>query len=452
MRKLPFLILMFVATFEVSAQREFTLGLMPNLYQSTYTNPANLSEFKIHIGLPALSSMHLQVHHSGFAYRDLVERRPNNDTTYLNISQAIQRMSRSNFVYTGLQIDLFSFSYRHKTSTYGFHIREHVDLRFSYPRNLFRLAWEGNEPFAGEKFSLGGLGIDAQHYREYAFLMSRNFGKKLRIGGRLKYMQGLADITTQRSELYFNTYEDPVAIELEANYQVSTSGPVAQLLSQDNGQVFNPSQYFLNGKNWGLGMDIGATYDWNEHLQFSASMVNWGFIRWRTDVANYSVNGNFLFDGVDGSGFFTGNLDFDPQKILDSLVATFEPVESSEVYASFLSPQIFLGVRYELSKNTHASAMLHGEYYRGFRPGLGLGIHQRLGRVLNAVATYQMQSRRFNNLGLGLAIKPGPFQLYFVGDNFQSLLQPRNAKLFNIRLGMNLAIGGKKRDSIFLMD
>jgi hypothetical protein len=69
---------------------------------------------------------------------------------------------------------------------------------------------------------------------------------------------------------------------------------------------------------------------------------------------------------------------------------------------------------------------------------MALGIQQQVGRWFNVTGTYSMQGRSFGNIGVGLGIKTGGFQLYMVTDNVFAYMIPTKSKIANARVGFNV--------------
>jgi len=65
------------------------------------------------------------------------------------------------------------------------------------------------------------------------------------------------------------------------------------------------------------------------------------------------------------------------------------------------------------------------------------------GDTFSLTGSYTMAGNTYNNLGLGLAIKEGFMQLYFVSDNILALADPSKARFVNARVGINFLFGRK---------
>lgn len=422
------------------AQQELTLHLMNNIQQASYTNPAFRPRNNIHIALaPIFPSVQVGVNNSGFTYNQIISQVETNEDGQktLDIGKLYQntKVGKRSFANMNASLDLLAVSFRTGNARFSFNVSERFQARMGYSDALLRTAVEGNVP--GETIDLGGYWLRGMHYREIGLGYNRKMleDDKFVVGGRLKTLFGLGNVTTRKADYSVTTGSeaDLYALTLESDMQVQTSGFEAL-----DGDVM---PYLTNTKNFGMGVDLGATYQLNEELSFSGSIINLGFIHWKSYVVNSRSEGSFRFEGVEDDDLLTGGgFEIDLTALTDSIADTFEVTEDSASYTTGLPTQMYLTGHYRLASNTKASATLYTDYIGSFRRGLSLGISQQVGRWLQAAATYSVQSRSFNNLGLGFTITTGPkgLQLYCVTDNVMAVLNPGAARVANLRTGINL--------------
>ena len=418
------------------AQQELTLHLMNNIFQSSHTNPALRPKNNVHISL--LSSYQFGATNTGFNYNQLVSQIETDEDGQktLNIGKLYENLRLNGRDYANLSgsVDLFALSFRSGKSRFSLNVTERVQARLQYTDALLRAAAVGNTP--GETLNLGGYQLKGMHYREIGLGYNRKMleGDKLVVGGRLKTLFGMANINTKQTDLSVSTAEasDLYAITIDADMLVQTAGFDALEESEVS--------YITNTKNWGMGVDLGATYQYNEELSFSASVIDLGFINWKNDVTTYRSNGSFVFKGIDSGNILSdGGFDIDTEQLTDSLSAAFEVLEDSSSYITGLPTKMYLTGYYRLARNTKASATLYTDYIGSIRRGLSIGISQKAGRWLQVAASYSMHARAYNNLGLGLTLTTGAqgLQLYAVTDNILAVTNPGGAKVANIRTGFN---------------
>ena len=62
---------------------------------------------------------------------------------------------------------------------------------------------------------------------------------------------------------------------------------------------FSVSKYAFKKKNTGMGIDLGGVYKLNKKISFSASVIDLGFIKWKSGINNYvsnNPNRTFVFN------------------------------------------------------------------------------------------------------------------------------------------------------------
>lgn len=422
------------------AQQELTLHLMNNIQQASYTNPAFRPRNNIHITLaPILPSVQVGVNNSGFTYNQMVSQveTDENGQKTLDIGKLYRNtnVGERSFANMNASLDLLAVSFRTGDARFSFNVSERFQARMGYSDVLLQTAVEGNVP--GETINLGGYWLRGMHYREFGLGYNRKIleDDKLVVGGRLKTLFGLGNVTTRRADysITIGSEAELYALTLKSDMLVQTSGLGA--LDDDI------MPYMTNTKNFGMGVDLGATYQLNEELSFSGSIINLGFINWKSHVMNSRSDGSFKFEGVEDGDLLTGGgFEIDLTALTDSIADTFEVTKDSASYTTGLPTQMYLTGHYRLAPNTKASATLYTDYIGSFRRGLSLGISQQVGRWFQTAATYSVQSRSFNNLGLGFTITTGPkgLQLYCVTDNIIAAFNPGAARVASLRTGINL--------------
>lgn len=438
MKHLYFLLaLTLIAAWETQAQQEVTLHLMNNVFQAAHTNPALVPKNNIHITfIPSISA---GVSNSGFHYNQLAAQIQTDEDgqRVLDLSELYGnlRLSGRDYININTSVDVLGVGFKVGKNRFSLNITEHIQGRLGYGNALLKVAAQGNAP--GETLDFKKHWLKALHYREVGVGFNRKLLEedKLVVGGRLKTLFGLSNVNTQQVDLTLETggEQDLYALTINSDIMVQTSG--LDLLGEGE------TDYILNTQNFGLGVDLGATYEYNEQLSFSASLINVGFIRWKSDVTNYQSKGTFTFEGSENNDFFTGEgLSFDVEQLVDSIADTFEVLEDSSTYTTGLPTQLYLTGHYRLAPKTIGSATLYADFIGSFRRGLTLGIRQQVGRWLQATATYSVLARSYTNLGLGLAITTGSkgLQLFAVSDNLMGALNPGSAKMVNVRTGLNL--------------
>jgi outer membrane protein OmpA-like peptidoglycan-associated protein len=427
-----------------TAQVDLTLYNMRSIHQSGYNNPASIPLNKISIGMPGTSSNYFYLSNSGFSYSDLITRR-SDDSLVLNINNAIDKMGSKNFMSFAVSTDLLSVGIRVRKNYFCLNITEKANFNFTYTKDFFDFLQHGNTAFLGKKADFSGMGFNGTHYREYGISMAREIDEKLTVGGRLKYLYGMENISTDKSDLTLFTDSRTYELALESGVEVNTS---TLANNKDGGyDDVNAGDYLFRLKNKGLGLDLGGHYKLNEQWNFSLSMVDLGFIKWKSNVKNYRSNTTtYNFEGIDLNQF-VGDTTSNSQSVLDSLNDSFKPKETNDAYTTYLSTHLFAGANYVFNENRFAGILLRGQFFKGsLIPSATLSMNQQVGRHLTLALSYSAMNRSYNNIGFGVAANAGPAQLYLVSDNVLGAFKPIDAQTFNVHFGINLIFGRPLRD------
>jgi len=410
---------------------------MPAIQQSTYVNPAQIPQCKLNIGMPILSSIYFNFGNSGFRPSDLVQP-GSDDSLHLNIGNMINKLNNNNYISQSLQLDIFSFGIRIADNYFSFNITEKEDVDFSYQKNFINWAWLGNGEFLGQNMNFN-FGLNAMHYREYGIGWACPVSKKLTLGVKLKYLYGMEDVWAQNGNVVFNTATNDYGYNTSDNVRVNTSGI-------DSGSFNNitPGSYLFGKHNGGMAVDLGAQYKLSEKITISASLIDLGYIKWHTNLSDYTSNGQFNFDGIDISQFVSGG-DSALNKLGDSVKNTFNVKTSHESYTTMLPAELYLGANYQLSEKQSLGVLLYTQFANSqlhLSPDVSYTL--KLANWFSASGSYAVMNRDFLDLGLGFAIT-GPVQWYVLTDNVFGLFFPQSSRTINIRTGINFCFGRKEK-------
>ncbi|MBL4656498.1 MAG: OmpA family protein [Flavobacteriales bacterium] len=439
------------------AQLDATLYHMSTIPQVRYTNPAQGSDYTWYIGLPVISSIYANVHHNGFVTADLLRKRAD-DSVYFDMDNVINQLGDKNLFGFNLQVDILALGFTKGDNEFFFNVTEKAMARIRYPKDLMVLIWEGNGAFIDKTIDLSGSALRLTEYREYAFGMSRKFSDNLTIGAKAKVLGGFINFSTivSKLELYTapSTFELSGSSDLVINSSMDTTGEF-------------PNNFF-SLENFGLGLDVGATYKLSDKITVSGSIIDLGYIKWKRDAKNISND----LDGVTFRGnainTFTDSSSAPFEEIGDSLQLTFDNQQTtSNAYKDGLIPRIYLGGKYQLNENNNAGLLFHGEYFKGsFYPSLTLSYNYKLPRWVGASVSYSIMNGSFFNLGLGLSLNLGPVQIYVVSDNVggmfnmtsinnknapdsvskYNIIVPYKAKTLHVRTGIGLTFKKFEKD------
>jgi hypothetical protein len=460
---------------DASAQNSQVLYYM-NLPQNHLINPALRPSNKLYIGLPAITGINVNINNNFINFSDVFMKGQSSDSiiSFLhpdhNIDDFLAKIRVKNSLEPEVTVQLFGLGFTAWGNSYFFlDINERIEGNFVLPGDLFKLALKGNEGFIGSKIDLSILRGDLKYYREIGLGFSRNFTNKLRIGAKGKLLFGIAGASIDNRSLGI-TVNDNYTHALDADLTFNISAPLNVYMDADqniDSIVFDDKRFktgngfadfIIAGKNMGLGLDIGATYDFSDELMVSAAITDIGFIRWKKDITNLQAKSQFEFSGLDMLDVINGTKTFEElgKEMVDSLKNSFIISDSKIPFTTFLPFGVTLGGRYNLTRQFSLGLLSYSRVIgKQLRESMTLSANVNLSNALSTSLSYTVANHRFDNFGFGLAFRPGIFQFYILADripimwnkiiveNNRTIPLPANWNTVNLRLGMNLVFGNR---------
>lgn len=169
-------------------------------------------------------------------------------------------------------------------------------LGVNVPGSLFRLAKEGvrNTTYDIEDFS-----AHAEAYGEIALGHSHQINEHLRIGAKMKFLLGVANIDAEFNRAQLVLGKDEWVAMTDAKVQTSlndlkyktettTRGPAADEHGNPSEEVEHTYVSGVDKSKWGvsgfgMAFDVGAEYKLDENWTFSAALLDLGYIGWENN-------------------------------------------------------------------------------------------------------------------------------------------------------------------------
>ncbi len=446
----------------LQAQVSQTVYFMDRLPQSSLINPAIQHYHNFHIGLPGISSLNVNARTNFFSFSDLIFKHPQYDSLIsflhpdVDIRNFTSRLRDRNTIAPDLHVNILSFGFRTNRSFVSFNISERASTRANLPKDLVLLGLHGNEQFIDKEADFTNIGVDMNYFREYAAGFSYRVDDRLNVGGRAKLLFGKANLSFADSDINIYTDPDSYNMRLRSKFTMNLSMPVT-LVKDEDGEIediiphfdndgYDPLDFILNSRNAGFALDIGATYRIIDQVTVYASITDLGFINWKQDVYNLTMDGDFDFDGIDLSSLFNYADDSDPaDNLLDSLKGIFSIDDTQNSFSRGLPTRIYLGGTYDLHRTFSLGLLSRSEIYQNnLEQALTLSGNLNLGRRLSTSVSYSMMNNSYNNFGMGLSLRGLMFQFYMITDNLNTIFYPHRTNSVNLWFGFNMMFGHVK--------
>jgi hypothetical protein len=442
-------------------------GIVP---QANLMNPAFQPTSGFYLGLPGVSPLSAKVS-LPFSLSDAVWYDNNLDSTVSflhpeggDLDYFKNRIRDRNILSTEVSTNIASFGFRTNNLFFSIDIRERISSNFILPGDFLLLLLEGNKD--GDVFDLSHFGLNFDAFMEYGVGVSWKYSEQLSLGARGKFLFGQANISTKSNTMNLETSLLDSWI-LESDLTVNASLPFSNLNIDSEGKFdfenadFNTddlsiADYTSNVfKNLGLGLDLGAVFKPIDQITLSASVVDFGYIRWNNTVYNLRQNSEFVFEGINFDSIRSDDF-FD--QFVDTLINEFDYTPSNDPYTSFLSSKIYLGFNYHLSNKTSFGVVTRSQLYKSkLINQVTFSANLYPTKVLVTSFSYTIQNYSFNNLGFALGSTIGPFNMYFIFDNIPIVWArevnhnypiPHKLKDVNLKLGFNLVFGTNKKKKL----
>ncbi|SEA77137.1 hypothetical protein SAMN05443667_108164 [Flavobacterium gillisiae] len=456
MRKvfLLFMVLVSVGCLSQNKQILYNFTAVP---QSLMTNPGADVSYKFYFGVPLLSGISVNAGSTSFSAYDLFADNGVNYNTKLR--DVVHRSSRNDKLAFNEQIELFSGGFKlgdwlENKGYISFGMYQEFDFMMFMPKDIAILALEGNRDYLGKSFNLGDLSLRTEMLSVLHVGFHKNITEKLILGGRAKIYSSAFNASSTKNSGYVYTipatntvYEQVIYSDLQLN----TSG-ISEYIAEgyEGDAVGDIRKKTLFGGDLGLGFDLGLTYYPKKNIQFTASILDVGFIKHSKDVETLTYRGYYKYEGINPN--FTGAntsgstyqqfVDAIPRDTIYSAYKTWRPIKINSSYQySFNDSRGGADCNCTVSESEYRNAV-GGQLFVMSTPRAPMmaltGYYRRnILDKLQMKATYTVDSYSFKNIGLGMSSRLGAFNVYLMADNLLEYKDLAKAHSLSFQFGFN---------------
>lgn len=325
--------------------------------QSNMLNPSFAPE-RGYVQLPVIGGTSVSFGSNSLSMERLFYANPNGEglVSFLDVdidkSFLLSAVNNNNNINTDVVTTLLGFGFYSGDVfwTFGSNLRVSSDMNI--PSGAFDLVALNQDSGV---YTLDHFGINATAYIENYVGATFKIGSKVTVGAKVKLLLGLADMTAY--------YDDAEVVINGSEWRVTTDGYVnataAGIAIKDNslGLSFDNLTYDpeFQISGFGLGVDLGASYDPIDDLTISLSLLDLGFINWSAAHTLSGVSsGSYSYTGAIFSD--EGNYTGDVSDIDDIL--SIDQVEAESRTASLRST-LNVGAEYRFAEDRMAAALLY---------------------------------------------------------------------------------------------
>ncbi|MFC0779271.1 DUF5723 family protein [Flavobacterium sp. HJSW_4] len=434
--------------------------------QSSLVNPGSDVSYKYYFGFPILSGVSANIGSSGFSAYDLFS--DNGVDFNQKIRNVVNKSSSRDRVITNQQLEIFSGGFRvggrESRSYVSFGLYQEFDFFMFVPKDLALLALNGNRDYIGKSFNLGDLNMKAEVLSVFHVGFHKKINDKFVLGGRAKIYSSGANATSTKNSGYIYTGEEPGTPNLynqiiSSNLELRTSGLARFTKDEYEGNVVSDIAHntFFNG-SLGLGVDAGITYYIKDNLQFTASVIDLGFVRQTKDIETLTYKGTYRYNGANPD--FLGS--DDPENVFDEFDRAIPRDTLYNKYTTWRPTKIYSSIQYSFGESRpDDECNCRGKANTYYKNAAGLQLfgmsaprepllavtafyRRNIFRKLDLKATYTIDTFSNTNIGLGLAGTIGPVNIYALVNNVLEYKDISKASSAAFQLGINFVFQDKE--------
>jgi len=458
----------------VICQHANTMFYMDRLPQSNQLNPAMHPTCRFWIGglvIPLVGQAPPPLHFDvsvPFGYNDVIMQGKGEyhdlKVTPIHPTQDPQdfldKLGDVNYVKNTMQLSLLTVGFKNQNNFWTIEANNRFSSSVGFPRSFLELAVYGN----GEnpEIDLTGFSIDMNAYNEFALGFSQKADPTSTYAIKMKYINGLANVTTINNEIKLLTDTAEIDnITADANFVLNVNFPLDVKLAGDNksiDEIYTPDnlseidyllENFLFTNNHGAAVDLGFKKDLTPEFSLYGSLIDFGFISWKSSPQTMKLSGDFEFKGVQVQSVSLDSLDkiIDVDTLVSQLKDSYNFDYKKEEYISSLPYKIYVGAQYKFTRFFNVGGLWRAEKANiGFNHSFTGSANFRPFRYGALTFSLSYINKSIKNFGAGFTLRVGAVQTYFVFDNYSLIFGDEDARFVSFRMGTNLIFGrGKKK-------
>ena len=457
--RVVFLIILVAFQLSCFSQNRQLLYNFTSIPQSLVVNPGADVSYKYYFGIPLLSGVTANLGSSSFSAYDLFA---DNGVDFNDkVRNIINKSSGKDKTQVNQQLEIFSGGFRvggeNSNSYISFGAYQEFDFLMYIPKDPGILALDGNQNYIGKAFNLEDLSLRAEVLSVFHIGFHKKMSKKLVLGGRAKIYSSGANATSTKNSGFIYTGQTAGSPNIynqviSSNLELKTSGISRFTKDEYDGNIAKDiaNNTFFDG-SLGLGFDAGITYYFKENLQFTASIIDVGFINQTKDIETLTYKGYYKYEGVNPDFVDTDN----PDNVFDEFEEAIPRDTLYNKYTTWRPIKFYSSLQYSFGESRFGDdCNCKGSVNRKYRNSVGgqlfimsmpkepfvavTAFYQRsIFEKFDVKATYTFDAYSNTNIGLGLSANIGKFNIYALFDNVLEYKDVSKANSLAFQFGFN---------------
>lgn len=442
-------------TMGLSAQTLNSSYFMEKMTKRNQLNPA-LKTPNGYVSFPALGNFYLGVN-SNLGLGTFLYPRGNELVTFLHPSvpadDFLGKLTPNNTVELDLGLDIISFGFWAWGGQNTFNLALKSYSGAYMPKEIFQFLKTGQKETGITRYDMSNITVSTDNYVELALGHARDINDKLGVGAKVKVLVGAAHAEARIDRMDISMSQDEWFIKQAGHIQASSLLKLET--DPETGEITDYDTGDFDVAGFGLGFDLGATYELIDNLTLSAALTDIGFMQWNNLTRGETdPTKEFRYTGFDNIGAEDdeeGNNPFDDKadELGDDLeaLAKFYKSDSQSVTNS-LRTTMRIGAEYSILDNHISFGLLSTTRFGGHRT-YAEGMAAVNFRPLSAlhITLNGSVSNMGSSVGAILNVCAPGFNLFFGTDYFATKYSkqfiPINHARANFCFGINFTFGKK---------
>lgn len=429
---------------------------MEKMTKRNQLNPA-LKTPNNYVSMPSLGNFYLGIN-SNLGLGTFLYPRDNKLVTFLHESvpadEFLNKLTPNNTIELDLGIDLISFGFWAWGGQNTFNLALKSNTGAYLPKEIFQFLKTGQEATGVTRYDMSNITATTSNYLELALGHARDITDKLSAGAKIKVLIGAAHAEARIDRMDISMSQNEWTIKQAGHLQatslleLTTDPETGEVTGYDFGNHFGVAGF-------GLGFDLGATYEIIDNLTLSAALTDIGFMRWNNLTrAETDPDKGFIYTGFDNIGAEddeNGDNPFDQKadQLGDDLKALTKFYQSdTRSVANSLRTTLRVGAEYAVLNNAISFGLLSTTRFVGYRT-YAEGMAAINFRPLSALhlTVNGSVSNMGSSVGAILNICAPGFNFFVGTDYFATKYSkqfiPINHARANLSFGFNITFGKK---------
>lgn len=342
-------------------------------------NPAFMGE-RNYVSIPALANMDVALF-SNVGVNTFIFRNPSYGvggdnyrlTTFMSsqigAQEFLSKLAENNHLNANIDLTILSTGFKAFGGFNTVSVGVHSDMGVNLPKDFFRFMKLGQQEGGATHYNFKDIKANATAVAEVALGHSRPITDALTVGAKLKFLLGVGNVTAHIKNMDVELSQDVwhikatgelqmaagEGLEVPTKYETGAEPAGSPNADQIDWNNIKYNNFGLSG--FGMGLDLGATYQLLPDLQLSAAINDFGFMNWNNGYTGTTGTAEWTFNGFNDVAVKEDQNDYENKKLSEQLDQVWDDIQdvinihrssAKSDYTKMLNATIRIGAEYKM--------------------------------------------------------------------------------------------------------